>query len=114
MTNLGNNQKKKKSLLAGGLPLLKAGKGHHKIKMQNLTVLVGKNNEGKSNILSALSVAMNSVILHSRGINSTYVRPDRQLRFDWRRDFPIQLQDRRNGVESIFRLNFRLEGNELT
>ena len=87
----------------------------HKIPMKNLTVLVGKNNEGKSNILSALSVAMRAVMLHSRigGIP----RPLRGNRFgmdfDWERDFPIQFQERKSGLESIFRLNFRLEDNEL-
>ena len=30
----------------------------HKINLQNITVLVGRNNEGKSNILMALNVAM--------------------------------------------------------
>lgn len=88
----------------------------HKIPMKNLTVLVGKNNEGKSNILSALSVAMRAVMLHSRigGIP----RPPRGNRFgldyDWERDFPIQFQERKSGIESIFRLNFRLEDNELS
>lgn len=88
----------------------------HKIPMKNLTVLVGKNNEGKSNILSALSAAMRAVMLHSRigGIP----RPPRGNRFgldyDWERDFPIQFQERKSGIESIFRLNFRLEDNELS
>ena len=31
----------------------------HKIRTNNMTVLVGKNNEGKSNILRALTLAMN-------------------------------------------------------
>ena len=30
----------------------------HKIKLQDFTVLVGKNNEGKSNLLNALNAAM--------------------------------------------------------
>ena len=88
----------------------------HKIPMRNLTVLVGKNNEGKSNILSALSVAMRAVMLHSR--IGGMPRPPRGNRlgldYDWERDFPIQFQDRKSGLESIFRLNFRLEDNELS
>ncbi len=88
----------------------------HKIPMRNLTVLVGKNNEGKSNILSALSVAMRTVMLHSR--IGGMLRSPRGNRFgldyDWERDFPIQLQERKSGLESIFRLNFRLEDNELS
>ena len=88
----------------------------HKIPMRNLTVLVGKNNEGKSNILSALSVAMRAVMLHSRiGGISRLPRVNRfGLDYDWERDFPIQLQERKSGLESIFRLNFSLEDNELS
>ena len=87
----------------------------HKIPMKNLTVLVGKNNEGKSNILSALSVAMRAVMLHSRGDAFFSQTPRGRNVFDykWERDFPIQFQSRKSGLESIFRLNFRLEGNEL-
>ena len=33
----------------------------HKIKLQDMTVLVGKNNEGKSNLLTALNVAMRNI-----------------------------------------------------
>lgn len=87
----------------------------HKIPMKNLTVLVGKNNEGKSNILSALSVAMRAVMLHGKG--SAIIRHMTGTRFGidykWKRDFPIQFQSRKSGFESIFRLNFRLEDSEL-
>ena len=34
----------------------------HKINLQNITVLVGRNNEGKSNILMALNVAMETMM----------------------------------------------------
>lgn len=37
----------------------------HKIEISNLTVLVGKNNEGKSNILNALNTAMMTLIISS-------------------------------------------------
>ena len=88
----------------------------HKIPMQNLTVLVGKNNEGKSNILSALNVAMRAVMLHSReaAIPRVYMGRRYGFDYDWTRDFPIQLQGRKSGLESIFRLNFRLEDSELS
>ena len=87
----------------------------HKIPIQNLTVLVGKNNEGKSNLLSALSVATRAVMLHSSGarIPASY-RGAYNINYDWVRDFPIQLQNRKSGLESIFRLDFRLEGDELS
>lgn len=37
----------------------------HRIVLQNKTVLVGKNNEGKSNLLTALNTAMKAMIFHS-------------------------------------------------
>lgn len=84
----------------------------HKIPMKNLTVLVGKNNEGKSNILSALNIAMRAVMLHGRFKGISW--QPRSVGYVWERDFPIQFQNRKNGIESSFRLNFRLEDNELS
>lgn len=78
----------------------------HKISLHNLTVLVGKNNEGKSNLLNGLNVAMQTMILHARN-----PRGNTQLYF-WERDFPVQYQERKSGLESIFRLNFRLNHDE--
>lgn len=88
----------------------------HKIVLQNLTVLVGKNNEGKSNLLTALNVAMMAVIIHSRDRSqdrSQLGRSRHEYLYNWKRDFPMQLQNRKSGLESIFRLKFILEENEL-
>lgn len=74
----------------------------HKISLHNLTVLVGRNNEGKSNLLNGLNVAMQTMILHAK-----QTRGYSQL-YNWERDFPVQFQERKSGLESIFRLNFRL------
>ena len=93
----------------------------HKINMKQMTVLVGKNNEGKSNILKALNVAMNSLLEHSQRssrsrmlitpFNSKRIREDY---FYWDRDFPTTLKKRvtASGLESIFKLDFRLNENE--
>lgn len=78
----------------------------HKISLNNLTVLVGRNNEGKSNLLNGLNVAMQTMILHTK-----QARGYSQL-YNWERDFPVQFQERRSGLESIFRLNFRLDHEE--
>lgn len=78
----------------------------HKISLQNLTVLVGRNNEGKSNLLNGLNVAMQTMMLHAK-----QVRSHSQL-YNWERDFPVQFQERKSGLESIFRLNFRLNHEE--
>lgn len=80
----------------------------HKISLHNLTVLVGRNNEGKSNLLNGLNVAMQTMILHTK-----QTRGYSQL-YNWGRDFPVQFQERKSGLESIFRLNFRLNHEENT
>ena len=72
----------------------------HKINLQNITVLVGRNNEGKSNILMALNVAMETMMQHANHANV------HERLYDWQRDFPVQLQQRKNNLDSVFRLNF--------
>lgn len=80
----------------------------HKINLQNITVLVGRNNEGKSNILMALNVAMETMMQHANHANV------HERLYDWQRDFPVQLQQRKNNLDSVFRLNFRLNNDENT
>lgn len=83
----------------------------HKITLQNYNVLVGKNNEGKSNLLRALSIAMRAMIYHAKDSQEQrYMR--NYISYNWKKDFPIQYQTRKNGLESIIRLNFRLEQGE--
>ena len=85
-----------------------------KITLQNLTVLVGKNNEGKSNLLNALRIAMNAMVINSYSIGSQPKFISKRTGYDWERDFPIQYQNRKSSLESIFKLHFRLEGDEWT
>ncbi len=84
----------------------------HKITLQNLTVLVGKNNEGKSNLLTALNVAMSAMMWHSKIKDPTIMYGRSRQLYVWERDFPLQLNERKKGLESLFRLNFRLENEE--
>lgn len=86
----------------------------HKIQMNNMTVLVGKNNEGKSNILRALSLAMDIMKLYA-GNPRMLNMPVRYLRsgYIWEMDYPVSLQNRNpNGYSSID-LNFCLTEGEL-
>ena len=80
----------------------------HKIKLQDMTVLVGKNNEGKSNLLTALNVVMEAIIQHSQD-DYRYVGPYRNRLYSWERDFPISLQKRKSGLESIYNCTIELE-----
>ena len=89
----------------------------HKISISGTTILIGKNNEGKSNILKSLDVAMN--ILKRHAYRMTYnKRNDSMLRRDesnyyWERDFPISLQSRKSGTSTILRLEFNLNDIEI-
>lgn len=74
-----------------------------KIQTRDMTVLVGKNNEGKSNILRALTLAMDIMKLYAdepRALNFSprYLRN----RYNWERDYPMSLQERNpNGFSSV-------------
>ena len=91
----------------------------HKIAIFNTTVLIGKNNEGKSNVLKALSITMNALQEHALPGKFASSRARSRYRTDesfymWERDFPINLQDRKTGNQSIFRLEFELNEEEIT
>ena len=78
-------------------------KDAHKIKLSNLTAIIGKNNEGKSNILKALDIAV-SIIRNRNGKNLDRL-------YQWNRDFPMELQSKRKG-KTIFLLEFVLSSEE--
>jgi len=82
----------------------------HKIPLQNLTVLVGKNNEGKSNLLNALNVAMTALLVHARESDGYFAM--QRNNYNWERDFPISLRGRKKGLESIIGLDFCLDDKE--
>lgn len=94
----------------------------HKISLGDVTVLVGKNNEGKSNILKALSLAMTLIERHSikgpritgerygRNVDRNYNWNNRNddRSYNWNRDFPVSLQSRLNNTDTILKLEFEL------
>lgn len=56
----------------------------HKIKLGNYTVLVGKNNEGKSNLLNALDAAMNIMMRRSNhGYREVFLIGKEIFRFNY-------------------------------
>ena len=77
-----------------------------KLQLQDQTILVGPNNEGKSNILRALVAGMQLL----KGLRQVPVRRPRGPRiitqfdprhvYDWRRDFPVSLLER-HGASAI-------------
>lgn len=90
----------------------------HKISISGTTILIGKNNEGKSNILKALDVAMNILKHHAYRMtynrqNSSMMRRNESSYF-WERDFPISIQSRKTSTNTILRLEFLLSSEEIT
>lgn len=91
----------------------------HRVPISDMTVLVGPNNEGKSNILRALVTAMRALTTNLSPLfleNSQAVRgrfPGYTRLYDWDTDFPIHLQEKKPNGRSIIHLDFRPTQEEL-
>lgn len=88
----------------------------HKIALSDVTTLIGRNNEGKSNLLKALGTAM--VLLQNHAAGKNALRRVRTLltsndTYQWKRDFPIQLQNRKFSAHTVLTLEFQLADDEL-
>lgn len=90
------------------------------IDLTRLTVLVGPNNEGKSNILRALVVGLQALSTvadwtrRSRPRSGILTqRLDQFESYDWSRDFPMRLQSETPGAYSMFELEFALNSEEV-
>ena len=91
----------------------------HKIEMHDLTILVGKNNEGKSNIIKALSLSMKILssyaLLSKRHHIPSHMVSRLPVDYDykWIRDFPVESQQKEKGKKSTkFELEFELTVEE--
>jgi len=87
----------------------------HKLPLSDATILLGQNNEGKSNLLAALAAAMTVVshLAQRRLVQGRLRIPNRATDFYmWERDFPISLQESKPDGESVFRLEFKLSDPE--
>lgn len=84
----------------------------YKLDLSDLTVLLGKNNEGKTNIIRAINLGMNIIknmdILYKRKILHKSV-------YDWHEDFPISLQNSRKlkNKKTEIRMDFILNEKEM-
>lgn len=88
------------------------------LQLSQVTILLGKNNEGKSNILRALSCSMQILErLSQRGKKLSEQRPVYEDVYEWGRDYPKTLQDtgrkKLTDKYSVFTLEFRLSGSEI-
>ncbi len=91
----------------------------NKIEVGNSTVLVGPNNEGKSNILRALVTAMQVLKNATRHLDLGVIQRVifvgvRALRYyKWTKDYPIHLQKKNPEGASVFVLEFQLTKTEI-
>ncbi|MCL7422783.1 MAG: ATP-binding protein [Methylobacter sp.] len=88
----------------------------HKISLHQTTILIGRNNEGKSNILKGLNTAMTILQDHAmsqRRLKMRSIRRRDESSYIWERDFPIGLQSRKSGLQTIFRLEFTLNDDDV-
>jgi putative ATP-dependent endonuclease of OLD family len=84
-----------------------------KLPIGDMTILVGPNNQGKSNILQALVTALRIITGARTYRRARAYRYDvRDIGFDWERDFPIQLQEENSEARSEFTLEFDLSDPE--
>lgn len=88
----------------------------YKLPIRRSTVLIGPNNEGKSNILRALVIAL-EMLNRLGGVRIQRGRLRSLERFsalyDWARDFPVSLQRRSPDGESVFNLELELSEEEI-
>lgn len=83
----------------------------YKIDIREKTVLLGKNNVGKTNILKALMLSMD-ILRNAKSISKRNII-SRSL-YDWQNDYPMHLQNTstKESKYTYFRLDFELEQNE--
>lgn len=90
----------------------------HRVQCSNRTVIIGKNNEGKSNILRALNCSMEILKNHNTTLArratlgySAYLA--NRLGFNWERDYPIG-QTNTSKFKTEFYLEFEMTDQELS
>lgn len=90
-----------------------------KIPINDYTLLVGPNNEGKSNILHALALFMQSLTSWSRvlvrdgdgELRARMIR--RRSDYRWERDFPVQYQRTKKSLKTKITVEFELSEREI-
>lgn len=93
----------------------------HKIKVGPSTVILGPNNEGKSNVIRGLITAMRLIRAGTRSSIQPasnralpfFVRSSTHSIYEWENDFPVSLQVTHPDGESVFILEFELSNSEI-
>lgn len=85
--------------------------GEYKIDLSNYTTLIGKNNEGKTNVIRAISLGMEIIRIASTGNKRRILHS--QL-YSWSEDFPISKQNAKRLKKKVtkLRMDFKLDEHE--
>jgi putative ATP-dependent endonuclease of OLD family len=90
----------------------------YKLPLKDTTVLIGPNNEGKSNVLKALASAMKTLsLITAQDAPPSPTRFHELLKrydiYDRERDYPLALQESKPEGETVFTLSFLLTDEEM-
>ena len=88
----------------------------YRLPIRQSTILVGPNNEGKSNILKGLvtSLGLLGALDRVRLFRGRLRASRHELGgYDWAKDFPVSLQPKNPDGESLFYLEFKLSESEV-
>lgn len=93
-----------------------------KVPLSNYSILVGANNEGKSNILNALAIAMGVLVEFKRNVRRDSLGRIREVPiefilrrvdYNWKRDFPVSKQkSTAKNKDTEITLEFQLNDEE--
>lgn len=83
------------------------------LPLSSLSVLVGANNEGKSNILKSLAISLRILEQGAGKVpirvrRTSYTTSDQAINYEWTRDYPISLQKEKPDGRSEITLEFEL------
>lgn len=90
------------------------------LPIYNLSILIGPNNEGKSNILQALVLTLRYLSdiefsfgpMRFRRVYTRRHRLEERTGYSWRRDFPIKSQEKNPNGKSVFIIESELSKQE--
>jgi putative ATP-dependent endonuclease of OLD family len=84
--------------------------------LSNVTMLIGPNNEGKSNVLEALNSCLKLLaegyVFPSSTNETVRIRYGHPKSYEWESDYPISRQAKNPDGHSIFELHFTLTNDE--
>lgn len=86
------------------------------ISLSNYSVVLGKNNEGKTNVLNAINLGMTALQSRAKKLRNTSYRnyiEKREALYNYKRDYPVSLQNDKRAAPTKIILAFSLSELEV-